>query len=300
MIKAIIKSFFSYLPLMALSKGHRFVLCYHDISEPSSEHHSPLYSTPIDTFKSHISFLKKHFEIISLNEILGPGLDYKKNYLSITFDDGFKSVHDIAWPILKANKIPTTIFVNKSAIEQDQLWVSNIVSNEKDSIKKINALLSPESINIEDTNYFLKLLDNFKEAFLELPSAFKERIYMNSSEIKSLQKDKVTIENHSLNHCVLSQINQDSLQKEIDNNHQYIKDTFNLSSKHFAIPFGKKEHYNETVLKSIYKEHKHVYTTNPNKLDSSDQLIPRIVLTNESLKDLQFYFNRALLKRTHL
>ena len=37
----------------------------------------------------------------------------------------------------------------------------------------------------------------------------------------------------------------------------------------------------------------------PNKLDSSDQLIPRIVLTNESLKDLQFYFNEPFKTHTY-
>ena len=99
---------------------------------------------------------------------------------------------------------------------------------------------------------------------------------------------------------MLSKIDLDSLEKEVEDNHSYINETFNVSSNHFAIPFGKKEHYNDTVLKCVQKKHKHIYTTNPNKLDSSNKLLPRIVLTNESLKDLQFYFNRAILKRTHL
>ncbi|MDP2645972.1 MAG: polysaccharide deacetylase family protein, partial [Desulfobacterales bacterium] len=47
---------------------------------------------------------------------------FPKNAVAITFDDGFKSFYDLAWPLLRAYDIPASIFVVPDLVEKN-LWL---------------------------------------------------------------------------------------------------------------------------------------------------------------------------------
>ena len=52
--------------------------------------------------------------VISLSDFLD-----KKNGIVLTFDDGYKDIIDVVYPIMKNKKTPFTIFVNPSTIGED-------------------------------------------------------------------------------------------------------------------------------------------------------------------------------------
>ncbi|MGE5418433.1 MAG: polysaccharide deacetylase family protein [Acidobacteriota bacterium] len=86
------------------------VLIYHDFSDRecgtsiSSKH-----------FQQHLDMLKREgFNIVSLNEIarfLNKQSKLPPNSVAITFDDGYQSNYFQAYPILKARRLPATIFM---------------------------------------------------------------------------------------------------------------------------------------------------------------------------------------------
>jgi peptidoglycan/xylan/chitin deacetylase (PgdA/CDA1 family) len=68
-----------------------------------------------DDFKAQMKYLKTNgYHVITLDQLLG-FLDYKEQIpeksVVITFDDGWISVYDIAFPILKEYDFPATIFI---------------------------------------------------------------------------------------------------------------------------------------------------------------------------------------------
>jgi peptidoglycan/xylan/chitin deacetylase (PgdA/CDA1 family) len=79
-----------------------------------------------DRFISQLLYVKRHFRVVPLSEAVelsatsarhGPPL------LSITFDDGFQNVHDIAFPILKRLGLPATVFLVTGLIDTDRtIW----------------------------------------------------------------------------------------------------------------------------------------------------------------------------------
>ena len=285
-MKQALKYITSQIPLLSICKGNRFIFCYHDISKEKEEHHSPLYSTTIEQFVGQIKFLKKKFDFVTLDKIIDQDkLCSNKNYAAITFDDGFKSVIDNAWPILKENKIPITIFVNKRAIEEDRLWVTDYVSNSSTS---------------KNHKEFIELLENYENCVNDYKSSYRKRVYLNKEELLHLKKEGVSIQNHTLSHPVLSKINEEQFSYEINENKNYIEEKLNCKVDHFAIPFGKREHFSSKVLNAIFKNHKYSYTTNPNKIRKENALFPRIVLTNETCTILKFYINRAIIKKIYL
>src|SRR5690348_5948257 len=92
------------------------VLLYHRVSPE----HDPVFPPlPPEVFADHCRFIKNHFSVISLTELVerhrqGRSL---KRCCAITFDDGYRDVLDHAYPILKQYALPATIFLVADCIQ---------------------------------------------------------------------------------------------------------------------------------------------------------------------------------------
>ena len=132
------------------------------------------------------------------------------------------------------------------------------------------------------------------------------KIYMDREDIALLLEKNVSIENHSSDHFVLRSVLPEELQRQIKGNHILIHSITGKGSKHFAIPFGKKEHFDKMTIAELRSAgYNFIYTTNPNRFqtkDLSDEhfLFPRIGVTTETPRQLQFYINRAIIKTYQL
>jgi peptidoglycan/xylan/chitin deacetylase (PgdA/CDA1 family) len=242
--------------------GKRFVFLYHDVSDSDAPQHSPLYSTPIEKFKSQIDFIAHHFRLVSLEEVVANGSAQTERLASITFDDGFLSVKDEALPFLAARGIPFTVFVNSMAVKQNRLFYGADVP----------------SIN----------------------RSYDAKVFLDEDDIKQLATKGVAIGNHSATHKVLAECDEATLKEEVLDNKEYIEKLTGTTVKHLALPFGKREHYNEHVLNFSYSVgHDYVYSTNPTSFDAArkQRLIPRVSILNEGAEELLFMINRPLLKK---
>jgi peptidoglycan/xylan/chitin deacetylase (PgdA/CDA1 family) len=240
----------------------RFVFLYHDISNAHAPQHSPLYSTQIEKFKSQVELIARHFKLVSLEEVVANGSDRHQRVASITFDDGFHSVKDVALPFLEARGIPFTVFVNSLAVKQNRLFYGADVP----------------SIN---RNY-------------------EEKVFLDEDDIKQLAAKGIAFGNHSSTHKVLAECDEATLRAEVLDNKSYIESLTGTEVKHLALPFGKREHYNEQVLNFCYSVgHDYVYSTNPTSFEAArrQRLIPRVSILNEGAEELLFMINRPLLKK---
>jgi len=263
-IKKAVKKCLSRGVLAGPSK--RFVFLFHDISDPDATQYSKLYSTPRRVFREQIEFLAKHFDFVPPEEITDTCARVTRRRLaSITFDDGFLSVRDQASPFLDAMGIPFGVFVNRTAVEH-------------------NRLANGEVGDAHCTEY-------------------SEKVFLDEQDIRFLSDRGVLIGSHTSNHKVLSSCSEDELHKEIDENKQYIEGIVGKPVNHLALPYGKREHYNDRVLKFCSAaRHEFVYTTNPSffelgKIGHEPKLIPRLGLTDQSNEELLFLLNRPLIRR---
>jgi len=88
------------------------VLQYHHISEetPASTSTSP------ERFAMHLDYLQEAgFDVVPLQDLvdlLRAGKPLPDRTAAITFDDGYISIYETAWPLLKEKGWPFTVFVN--------------------------------------------------------------------------------------------------------------------------------------------------------------------------------------------
>jgi peptidoglycan/xylan/chitin deacetylase (PgdA/CDA1 family) len=67
------------------------------------------------SFEAHIAYIRKRFDIISLDELLDlwrtNRLKSHRSYCVITFDDGWRDNYQFAFPVLTKYRVPATIFL---------------------------------------------------------------------------------------------------------------------------------------------------------------------------------------------
>lgn len=308
MLKNTLKSLLSNPLILRFGCGLRYIFCYHDISKTYAPHFSTTYSTTPEQFKVQIEYLSAIFQLVSLDRLVqGNDLPKNRNYAAITFDDGFYSVLENAFPLLKQKQIPFTIFLNAQAIQENWLWTTDLEMGKKDTtyMHKLYQYFYPtQEVSFEYfcENYFQLLLNkiNFNTHLDIFKGENRENIFLNKDNIKFLHKEGVHFGSHTCSHPVLSKCNASTFQTQIENNNQYLESILSEKINHFAIPFGKNTHYNPEVLNTIAQFHPYIYSTNPNRIRQETQLFPRIPLTNESVKEIQFYLNRSFIFKYQL
>lgn len=105
------------------------VLTYHSvIAEPL-----PFYDwTYLDAavFRQQMAYLRQHFEVMHLSQALDL---LRQDALSgptaaLTFDDGFRNNHDVAFPILSEYRLPSSIYLATDLIGTDKtVWFARLL-----------------------------------------------------------------------------------------------------------------------------------------------------------------------------
>ncbi|WP_313556605.1 polysaccharide deacetylase family protein [Teredinibacter franksiae] len=116
------------LALFALPAHALVVLQYHHISDQSP----PATSTSPALFEAHLNFLQEQnisvLSIAQLPELLQKAQNGSKlpdRAVMITFDDGYRSIYNSAYPLLKKRGWPFAVFVNsKPHDEKNPLYMS--------------------------------------------------------------------------------------------------------------------------------------------------------------------------------
>lgn len=86
------------------------VLCYHAV-EPCWD--APMSLEP-DCFTSHLDWLLRHRTVVPVDEALERlprSGRLRRRRVVLTFDDGFASVHEHAFPLLARHRVPATVFL---------------------------------------------------------------------------------------------------------------------------------------------------------------------------------------------
>jgi peptidoglycan/xylan/chitin deacetylase (PgdA/CDA1 family) len=140
---------------------------------------------------------------------------------AFSFDDGFKEVSDLIVPAFDFFNIKVGIFIVPSFVGQNT------------SVASIN----------------FKLHSN------------KFREFMTWEDIKNLADRGHIIGNHTLSHSNLVLLSRRELEYEIQKSKEIIETNTNQLCDDFAIPYGRREFYSDSVLKVILKFHRRVFTS---------------------------------------
>lgn len=262
---------------------------------------------PMDVklFDQCISYIKRNYMVISVEDISEPLLD--KKYATISFDDGYKDNIVHALPILEKHKVKASFYVVTDCIDKniptwtyilDYLFLNTNRTKIDMNFDFIDTHLKSGRFENKDLKIsyikklkpFLKnltheqrnlILDKVTETFndVQLP-----KLMMDWEDLKKLSELGHHIGSHTVSHCMLGTMsNEDEVRYELETSAKRIKEKLGFFPKTISYPVGS---YNHTTIK-ISKEvgysiglavKQDVYLPKKNSIFE----VPRIELYNES------------------
>ena len=256
--------------LIKLIRGKGAILNYHRVLPANKIDNSIVnISVSVNNFINQINYLKKNFDIISLDDLL-VHLKSKSNKfkIAITFDDGYKDNLKYAYPILERFKAPATIYVITKFIGNKCMpwWIkldhfiknNNVVGNKKIKFNFFkNDLLFDDQLNIDNKV---------------------------SSFIGNNYKLKRTIGSHSHSHYNFSQLTQEQALSELKISKSILEKIIKKKILHFSYPYGGYENINfrhTKLLKNL--GYLSAVTTIRKKLYQLNQFeLPRVFVNNDN------------------
>jgi len=99
------------------------VLVYHHVSSETP----PSTSVSVETFKQHLQLIEElGLEVVpvtTITDAIKNKTTVEHNWIALTFDDGYSSVYDTAYPILKEKNMPFTVFINPDMVKPSKLYM---------------------------------------------------------------------------------------------------------------------------------------------------------------------------------
>ena len=219
-------------------------------SEPGSE-----------TFRWQMALLKQCFNVLPLSEavrLLAAG-GMPSRAVAITFDDGYRSTHDLALPILRQFGLPATVFVTSSHIgDESSMWndmILQAVRSLPPTLIDLAALglgaypMASEqdrkqtaSTLVETCKYMApRERSALTDALQKLANVdLRQNLMLTAEMIRTLARSHVEIGGHTVSHPILTRVEDAVARREIIDNKQQLEAIVGQPVTWFAYPNGKR------------------------------------------------------------
>lgn len=231
------------------------------------------------TFRKQMTYLKAHFNVISLSEACDQIRDKTigSHAAVITFDDGYANNHDIALPILQELNLPATIYLNTTFTDSDDsIWFTQVhqalTETTRDSVswsggnynlasasaKEMCSRMVQQYLKRQHPNEIYPLIAKFRSA-LGLPCGLPELAepfrMLSSQQVNAMQQTGlIEFGAHTADHTILSRLTKKDQQEQVGHSIGEVERITKRPCRHFAYPNGGKSDFNSDsieVLKEI-------------------------------------------------
>jgi len=248
---------------------------YHDIS---SDAESDSVGTVIrdrptsSQFEAHLRVAKQIARVISVEDAIDEirsqrGL--REDTISVTFDDGYSSVYDFAYPLLRKHSVPATVYLTTDWINgKMELWWEELADVFADcdlnrvSLQELGDLagIDAQTLSCDDTNLIRKkahVHDLVAAKFRELDDkTVVSRVrdlgdmfgYDLSSRrpsqpliwdhIKEMANHGIAFGSHTCSHVNLRHTPVEKIEDEVAGSKKEIEQKLNTAVRGFAYPYG--------------------------------------------------------------
>jgi peptidoglycan/xylan/chitin deacetylase (PgdA/CDA1 family) len=284
MIKAIIKTAIErgevHRPYRWLHRFEPVILMYHGLTLDAGSMEGTQLG--VEEFERQMRFLARSYRPVSLArlaEMLARG-EVSPRAAAVTFDDGYRSVYQLALPVLRRHGIPATVFLTSGFLAQEDgehrfLWTDrvSVLLNSSDGGRLdlerfqmgVFDLSAPAGIRSarRDLTGRLKLLPNAQrdQVLACLEERYGPRVHpgdfgryqpMSWAEAGRLASDGlIAIGGHTRTHPILSRVPRESLGEEILGGRDDLRSRLGVEVDAFAYPNGRPIDFDEASVAQV-------------------------------------------------
>lgn len=236
-------------------------LFYHLVSDDEIahvRHLSPYKNTR--RFREDLDHLLKEYHPLSLADVLAHfrrGTPFPARSFLLSFDDGFREMHDIVAPILLGKGVPAVFFLCSDLIDNGTLCFLHKASLLADRAQQQDAMAAIRLIGQrvgrawkdpgEFASYLLSIpygdreaLDRFAPLLnMDFDAYLRERTpYLSSGQVRGLIRDGFAVGAHSIDHPLYSDLDLEEQLRQTIESVRRIRQRFQLTYGAFAFPYN--------------------------------------------------------------
>ena len=213
----------------------------------------------VETFRWQMRLVARYFNVLSLPDAIArlAAGRLPPRAICITFDDGYRSVHDLAMPVLNEFGLPATVFVSTAYLDSGTMWNETIA----DAVRRLpdgaadlsGAGLGMRELRTGDDRR--KLLNELTAHAKYLPPkerlALTERLaamvggggghdlMLTPEMIRTMAAQRFEIGAHTVSHPILTSLSDDAARHEIEQGKRDLEAIIGTPVRYFAYPNGK-------------------------------------------------------------
>ncbi len=224
--------------------------------------HNPLLASEPDvaTFSWQMEVLGRCFHVLPLREAVArqvAGQTLPARTVCITFDDGYRSIHDLALPVLRSFGLPATVFVTSGHVDKGNMWNDRIIEavqmlpdgplDLRDlglgafSLRSLDDRMAAIGILTERTKYLPPSeRSNVIERLTAMAgSCMTPELMLTRDMLLNLDRHGIEIGAHTVSHPILTSLDEASARAEIVGGKEDLEAILGKPVRLFAYPNGK-------------------------------------------------------------
>ncbi|MBL8202932.1 MAG: polysaccharide deacetylase family protein [Blastocatellia bacterium] len=272
-----------------------------------------------ETFERQLRIVQQHYEVVTMDDaaqIIRGEKRCQKPAAVITFDDGYADNYEVAWPILKRLGLPAMIYLPTSMIGQQQPldhdrvhWLVLLaeargvkleehlqragIANAAEITAQADALAIIESLVYLPMSQRRAVIESLEGELgtITYPTGYR---LMDWEMVCEMAQSGISFGSHTAHHPVLTYEDEATIETEINQSKQKLKDLLGQATAHFAYPNG---YYNELVRGYVAKAgFATAVTTERRVVKAGDDLLTcgRFSLCEESTRGISGKFEAAI------
>jgi peptidoglycan/xylan/chitin deacetylase (PgdA/CDA1 family) len=233
-----------------------FVLNYHRIlPEPD-----PLFDDEptVESFRWQMKLLARCFNVLPLSEAMAKlaAGTLPQRAVCITFDDGYRSTHDLALPVLKEFGLSATVFVSTGYLDSGAMWNETLAEAVRclpdGEFNMSEAGLGPHVLRtgVDRKNLLNALNAHAKylppaerlaltERVAEMAGSRAGSLMLTPAMIQTIAAQNFEIGAHTVSHPILTSLGDDAARYEIFQCKHDLEAITGTPVRYFAYPNGK-------------------------------------------------------------
>nr|HEX4314896.1 polysaccharide deacetylase family protein [Kofleriaceae bacterium] len=254
------------------------ILTYHHVADGAESYafDSEVADATPAQFRRQMELLAKHRTPIGIDELLRAldGGPLPKNPVMVTFDDGYRSCHDVALPILRAVGVRATFFVSTGFITNRRMyWWERIAYALKHARRTAAVLDYPRAlpIDVRDPTLQRVLNDLVKNTPLLEVDRFIDGLYaglevdwdasadraaaddmvMTWDQVRALLRAGMDVESHTMHHRVLQTLTPEQLRDELVGSRVELEAQLGQRVRAIAYPVGRPTHRDPHIRDAV-------------------------------------------------
>jgi peptidoglycan/xylan/chitin deacetylase (PgdA/CDA1 family) len=243
------------------------ILTYHHVADedPSYPYDPGVSDASPVQFRRQMEILARYGTPIGVDELIRAldGAPLPKNPVMVTFDDGYRSCHDVALPILRAVGMRATFFVTTGFINERKLWWWERIAVALNKARKDVVVLeyprpfeldrrAPSAMrvltdivkntkNLDVGRFLAELCKKLDVEWSDgIEASHADNLIMTWDHVRALSRAGMDVESHTRWHRVLQTLSDEELHSELAGSKLELETQLGRPVRAIAYPVGRR------------------------------------------------------------